>query len=169
MMDESKLISEDFRSEEESEIWDQVLATIRNNASELTKLDGMQLQRYCRFLCRWRMIEDKLERLGNVNVAMLMDKDQQQLLRVLWSESRALDISLKQIENSFGMTPLSRLKLGSGVSANNDRGIDEGQVKTIQHNHTHTLDVINHENFEEHKQAFAKRLVARVTRLSEDS
>lgn len=168
-MDESKPISEDFRSEEESEIWNQVLTTLASNASDLTRLDGMQLQRYCRFLSRWRMIEDKLERLGSVNVAMLLDKDQQQLLRVLWSESRALDISLKQIENSFGMTPLSRMKLGSGVSASNDRGVDEGQVKTIQHNHTHTLDVINYENFEEHKQAFAKRLVARATRFSEDS
>jgi P27 family predicted phage terminase small subunit len=159
----------EFRNQYEREAWAILVESIRESVGPLTRLDGLQLERYCRYLIRWRMIEDKLEKLGNVNISMLLDKDQQQTLRILWSESRAMDIALKQIEDKFGMTPMSRQKLDAGSPANEAGGSDSSQVRTIHHNHTHTLDVINYENFEEHKQAFAKRLVARVAGFGEDS
>jgi P27 family predicted phage terminase small subunit len=159
----------EFRNQAEREAWLMVVKSIQESVGPLTRLDGLQIERYCRYLIRWRMIEDKLEKLGNVNISMLLDKDQQQTIRILWSESRAMDIALKQIEDKFGMTPMSRQKLDSGSPANEAGGSDSLQVRTIHHNHTHTLDVINYDNFEERKQAFAKRLVARVAGFSEDS
>lgn len=67
----------------------------------LRRIDGWQLERYCRFFVRWRDTEKKLD--GDS-----LDFDERE-----WLESRSLRLheALSKIEVQFGLTPASRSRI----------------------------------------------------------
>lgn len=77
----------------------------------LTLLDGPQMERYARYLVRWRNVETQLEQFSGIEAKALMHKDSRQVIKSLWSESRALDHHLSRFEDSFGLTPSARTRI----------------------------------------------------------
>ena len=100
-----------FRNDDDKRQWNQLVDQLEQIPGLLTLIDGPQLERYARFLVRWRQLENQLERMKDATVAMLLKKDERQVLRLLWNESRALDLHLKQIEEKFGLTPSARTRI----------------------------------------------------------
>lgn len=99
------------RNDSDERAWNQILDQLEAIPGLLTLIDGPQLERYSRFLVRWREVEDQIERVRGATIAMLMKKDERQVLRLLWHESRTLDLHLKQIEEKFGLTPSARTRI----------------------------------------------------------
>ena len=87
------------------------LAKIEKTPELLTIVDGMQLERYTKYLARWREIERELEKFRGTIVAALVKKETRQVMRLLWQESRLMDTALKQIEDGFGLSPKARVGL----------------------------------------------------------
>ena len=99
------------RNESDKKAWTQLVDRLESIPGLLTIIDGLQLERYARFLVRWREIEDHLETVRDSTLLMLSEKDDRQTLRLLWNESRSLDLHLKQIEEKFGLTPSARTRI----------------------------------------------------------
>lgn len=77
----------------------------------LTVVDGWQLERYARFIDRWRNVEKALDRLGTDLLAVVVGEATNTAFKRLSVESRKLDGVLKQIEQQFGLTPSARVRL----------------------------------------------------------
>lgn len=100
-----------FLNGDDQRIWENVLAKIEKTPELLTIVDGMQLERYTKYLARWREIERELEKFRGTIVAALVKKETRQVMRLLWQESRLMDTALKQIEDGFGLSPKARVGL----------------------------------------------------------
>lgn len=100
-----------FSVEEEQRAWTQLLDQLEAIPGLLTVIDGPQLERYARFLVRWRLVENEINSFRSVTRGTLANKELRQVLRLLWNESRALDLHLKQIEEKFGLTPSARTRI----------------------------------------------------------
>ena len=70
----------------------------------------------------------------------------------------------KQIEIGEFNGAMRAVKMAMDVSA----GTAGTPVKTVEHNHTHTIDVITDENLEEHRKRLSERLTARIARLGKN-
>lgn len=102
---------------EHRKLWSKLMRLLESMPGVLSKVDGYQLERYCRFFIRWRQIEADIEKLTPRGVmATLISEpkkyDPEKLYKALSRESRNLDIALKQIEREFGLTPSARARLG---------------------------------------------------------
>lgn len=91
--------------------WEQIVDQLERVPGLLTLIDGYQLERYARFLVRWRKIEADLQLFDGMTVATLRKDDTRQILRLLWAESRAMDLHLKQVEAQYGLTPAARSRI----------------------------------------------------------
>jgi len=113
-----------FAHDDEQRAWQQLVDQLEAIPGLLTVIDGPQLERYARYLVRWRMIESELEAFRSSTKESLLDNEMRQVLRLLWQESRAMDLHLKQIEEKFGLTPSARTRIRLGIAAGemrNDR------------------------------------------------
>jgi phage terminase small subunit len=96
-------------------IWGALIVTLQATPGLLCRIDGPQLERYCRFFIRWRRIENEIDeritQAGGSVFAMLAKNELRAAIRGLQAESRRLDQALKEIEARFGMTPSDRVRL----------------------------------------------------------
>lgn len=96
-----------------------------NGMGVLTKVDGNQLERYCIFLVRWRECEAFIAKSGQT-YAMKSDDPSCYVGKIpdgtaivgfvdypQVKESHRLDKALKQIEQSFGLTPSARTRIST--------------------------------------------------------
>ena len=95
----------------------------------LTIVDGSQIERYCVYYCRWRECEEFIARNG-ISYPIKSDEPTYYVVRMPGSttavigfvehpqlrESHRLDVSLKQIEMQFGLTPAARTRLTADSS-----------------------------------------------------
>ncbi len=95
--------------------WRKTIEHLISTPNLLTRIDGPQLERYCRYFVRWRIVEAESEAMltkGGSFTGPLANDDLRPALRGLWAESRRLDQALKEIEGKFGMTPGDRRSIG---------------------------------------------------------
>lgn len=99
-------------------IWQAIIADLLSVKDLLTRVDGPQLERYARYVVRWRLVEDESDKMiataGSAWMVLAND-DLRPALRGLWAESRRLDQAMKEIEGNFAMTPADRRRLGAAV------------------------------------------------------
>lgn len=100
-----------FLNGDDQRAYQSLVGKLQKTPGMLTILDGALLERYARYLVRWRSIEKELERFRGMEIATLKSKDTRQILRLLWQESRLMDTALKQIEDEFGLSPKARVGL----------------------------------------------------------
>jgi hypothetical protein len=71
------------------------------------------LERYCRYLIRWRRCEDEIDDLTNHGVRTPMyDDSLRMILKNLFAESHRCDETLKRTESQFCLTPAARASVG---------------------------------------------------------
>lgn len=100
-----------FFNGDDQRAYENLVGKLKRTPGLLTIVDGALLERYVRYLMRWRSVESQLERFRGMEVATLMKKDSRQVMRLLWQESRLMDCALKQIEDEFGLSPKARVGL----------------------------------------------------------
>jgi phage terminase small subunit len=95
----------------------------------LTKVDGVQLARYCVMLPLWWKLQAVVAKFstGEMLAESLENESSQAIIKVALKEARETHAELKRIEGSFGMTPSDRSRISipgdeqSGVIASEAR------------------------------------------------
>jgi phage terminase small subunit len=97
-----------------ADVYRSVMTDLEKTPGLLTRIDGPQLERYARYIVRWRLVEAESETViaGGGGAWKVLGRDElRPVLRSLWAESRKLDQALKEIESNFGMSPSARRSL----------------------------------------------------------
>lgn len=97
------------------DVWRKTVEGLLGTSGLLTRIDGPQLERYCRYVVSWRRLECEAEGLAAKSGGLLpimTNKLFRRVLADLRAESRRLDMAMKEIERNFGMTPADRRRIG---------------------------------------------------------
>ncbi len=102
----------DWLTGEERAAWDRVVVLLES-MHVLTVADGAQLERYCRYLVRWRQCERIIGKFtgDDLLIGGLTNDGMRPVIRNAWSESHRLACELRRIEAQFGLTPAARASL----------------------------------------------------------
>jgi len=99
---------------EHRRLWSKLVRLLESMPGVLSKVDGGQLERYCRFFVRWRQVEATIEDMTSKAgiLTLIKSADFSKEFKTLSQMSLKLDVALKQIEREFGLTPSARARLG---------------------------------------------------------
>lgn len=113
-------------SEKARIVWDKA-CEILEAMGVLTKADGHQLERYCRYLVRWRECEDFIAKFG-INYEVKSSKPKRYVKGKIVQyceypqvhESHRLAAELRRIEMNYGLTPSARSRINAAVEGKPD-------------------------------------------------